>query len=53
MLHPDNSRPITGLVNFNLAYLKISNKEFNDFTMTVLHEIMHVLGFSPTLYEHF
>ncbi len=33
--------------------METTPKKYNDFTMTVLHEVLHVLGFSPNLYEHF
>jgi leishmanolysin len=40
-------------VNFNLAYIKTSNADFIGFSKVTLHEIFHVMGFSPPLYEMF
>ena len=42
-----------GQININIGHMETTPKKYNDFTMTVLHEVLHVLGFSPNLYEHF
>lgn len=52
-LDPTSNRPISGQVNFNLAYIKTSHADFIGFSKVTLHEIFHVMGFSPALYERF
>lgn len=36
-----------------MAFIKSTNEEFLNYSKVVLHEMMHVLGFSPTLYDYF
>lgn len=52
-IDPRTNRPIGGQVNFNLAYIKTENSDFIGFSKVTLHEIFHVMGFSPGLYETF
>jgi hypothetical protein len=47
-------RPVYGFIVFNLDFLpmdKVTDNEEN--LSTALHELAHVLGFDPYLYEYF
>ncbi len=50
MLDDFSGRPIAGMVNINLAYVINDSKEFDGFIKTIIHEIMHALAFSPSLF---
>ncbi len=42
------------MMSINTAYLPISNAaELSENLYTALHEIVHILGFSPNLYNTF
>jgi hypothetical protein len=49
----NSGRPNAGQVNMNLKYLKTDFKTFFDVFGTVIHEIVHVLGFSSSMYKLF
>lgn len=46
-------RPVVGLVNFNIAKINRDVGSFEDNVDTTMHEIIHVLGMSPNLYDNF
>jgi len=46
-------RPIAGQINFNLEFTKNGADEFEENIDTALHELTHVLAFSPSLYDDF
>jgi len=47
-------RPTYGLINFNLRLLPISTSlQKQENFLTTIHEIVHILGFSSTLYQYY
>ena len=48
---PVSRRPLLGQVNFNPAEIKL--RHFDSVFETTLHEIFHILGFSPLLFPQF
>lgn len=47
------SRPIIGYININASYFQSERNDTADQIRTVLHELTHVLGFSPTFFSKF
>lgn len=50
-LDPSTNRPIFGQINLNPAYMNLLS--FRKLFDTIIHEIFHVIGFSPDLFEYF
>lgn len=50
-LEGESSRPNFGQLNINPAYLDVNN--FRALSDTLIHEIFHIMGFSPTLIPFF
>lgn len=47
-------RPVYGMININLNYLSIATiTDKQDNFLTVLHEVVHILGFSSNLYGYY
>jgi len=46
-----SGRPVVGQINFNLAYLKVDNLNYESTVKVLIHEVMHVLAFSSGLYS--
>jgi len=53
LLNGYNSRPNVGIVMINLKILQIYQDAIEKFVSVLLHEIIHILAFSPSLFEHF
>lgn len=53
MVASDNKRPIVGYIMFNLAYITATLAKVDYNTRIAFHEIMHVMGFSSSLYDSF
>lgn len=49
----DTGRPTSGVINFNFANIETAPENLDKNFRVALHEIMHVLFFSPSLYEYF
>ena len=49
----DTGRPTSGIIIFNFAKLETTPQNLERNFRIALHEMMHVLFFSPTLYEYF
>jgi len=41
------------MINFNLARVKTDISEFEGNADTTMHEIIHILGFSRSLFKYF
>jgi len=52
-LHPDTGRPLIGRINLNPSALSLEPSAWKYQFMTAVHEMIHVLGLSSLLYEHF
>lgn len=53
-LTPITMRPVTGRVTFNPNHFSSSGQEnFNDVFSTTIHEVYHILGLNPFLYQYF
>ena len=46
-------RPYVGFILINAKFLSIGRKEITHNFHVFLHEIMHILVFSPALYDNF
>lgn len=53
VLSRSTNRPIIGFVSINLYKINWSNISINDWTFAVLHEMFHILAFSPSLFRFF
>ena len=53
LLRSSNKRPIVGFININKNYVKYGKNETDSFIYTMIHEIIHILALSPSLYSHF
>jgi predicted metallopeptidase len=42
-----------GQINFNQAYLGVSNLNYEETVKTLIHEVMHILALSSGLYTSF
>nr|XP_018667132.1 leishmanolysin-like peptidase 2 [Ciona intestinalis] len=52
--HTDQfNRPVSGFLNFCPRYLSSTNFDQDQFYLSVLHELFHVLGFSKKLFDKF
>lgn len=51
--HPVTMRPIAGRVNLNPAKLKLDKVSRQEQFDTTLHEIYHIMGFTPYLFQFF
>ena len=48
------NRPIYGMINFNLRLLPMNTLvDLQENFITTLHEIVHILGFSSSLFPYF
>ncbi|QDZ22697.1 leishmanolysin-like peptidase [Chloropicon primus] len=52
-MDPYTKRPIAGNINFCPNRLDESDAQFGNLLDTSIHEILHVLAFSDSLYQHF
>lgn len=46
-------RPIVGAININLKYLEVKKEKIEMNVSMIIHEVMHVLVLSPTLFSRF
>lgn len=51
MQDPNSNRPIVGQINFNLAFIDYSEYGVQAFAKVLIHEMMHVMAFSDSLYR--
>ena len=49
----DTGRPTSGVINFNFANMETAPENLDKNFRVALHEMMHVLFFSPDLYKYF
>lgn len=47
------NRPTTGMINFNFGNMDTSSNNIDKNFRVALHEVMHILFFSPALYEFY
>ena len=52
-LRGGSKRPIVGVTNINEKYIEYSKKDVEYFARTMIHEVMHILGFSNGLFTEF
>lgn len=48
-----NRRPDIGLITINNGNIDFKGLNLKNTSATFLHELLHVLAFSPALYEHY
>jgi hypothetical protein len=46
-------RPNVGYLNLNLSKIQVGRDKIEEFHQIILHELMHILAFSPQLYNFF
>lgn len=53
LLEEETNRPVVGFINVNFTKIDIKKKAMNDFIYTIIHELFHILAFSPQLFQKF
>ena len=53
LLSPEDSRPLVGLITLNAEKVGRGVSAANELFWALAHELIHVLGFSPSLFQHF
>ncbi len=52
-VEPETNRPNIGLISINLKRIKIEQRYVEYYINSFIHEIFHIMAFSPVLYEFF
>lgn len=52
-MRSDNNRPTLGAIMFNLAHMNHDTLNLNTLLKIILHETLHIIGFSGNLYSYF
>lgn len=53
LLNSNDYRPVVGLVVGNTRYINVNHQDIETLKATVMHEILHVLGFDEQLLDYF
>ena len=53
LINSATKRPIVGAININLKYLEVKKEKIEIDISMIIHEVMHVLVLSPTLFNRF
>ena len=53
LIRARNNRPVVGLVNINMKHVSYGKVATESMLYTLVHEVMHVLAFAPSLYSLF